>query len=112
MEGKNIPPIITLSAAMIACLICIFRGATLYNTLKIVLLVMLIFYVIGRIVQKILIKIDNDAEEAALERQREEQERAAKELEEAELAKKQAEAEKKEEEETEDNGQSLSDLWK
>lgn len=86
MEGKNIPPFITLTAAMIACLICIMRRASLYTTLKIVLLVMVIFYVIGRIAQKILVKIDNEAEEAALQRQREEQVLAAKELEEAELA--------------------------
>ena len=89
MEGKNIPPIITLSAAMIACVICIARGATLYTTLKIVLLVMVIFYIIGRIAQMILVKIDKDAEEAALERQRSEQELAARELAEAELLKEQ-----------------------
>ncbi len=87
MEGKNIPPFITLSAAMIACVICILRGATLYTTLKIVLLVMVIFYIIGLIVQKVLVKINKDAEEAALERQRIEQELAAKELAEAELQK-------------------------
>lgn len=88
MEGKNIPPTITLSAAVIACGICILRGASLYTTLKIVLLVMLIFYVIGCIAQKILVKIDKDAEEAAAERQRIEQEQAAKELAEEELQKK------------------------
>ncbi|MBR6535955.1 MAG: hypothetical protein IKT67_02030 [Lachnospiraceae bacterium] len=87
MEGKNIPPFITLSAAMIACVICILRGATLYTTLKIVLLVMVVFYIIGRIVQAILVKINKDAEEAALERQRIQQELAAKELAEAELEK-------------------------
>ena len=88
MEGKNIPPIITLSAAMISCVICIWRGASLYTTLKLVLLTMVVFYIIGRIAQKILVKIDKDAEEAALERQRLEQELAAKELAEAELEKK------------------------
>ncbi len=87
MEGKNISPIITLTASSIACVICILRSASLYTTLKIVLLVMVVFYIIGRIVQWIFIKIDNDAEEAALQRQREEQELAAKELEEAELEK-------------------------
>ena len=93
MEGKNIPPFITLSAAMISCVICILRGASLYTTLKIVLLVVVIFYIIGLIVQKVLVKINKDAEEAALERQRIEQELAAKELAEAELEK-QAEQEK------------------
>ncbi len=87
MEGKNIPPIITLSASMIACVICIVREASLYTTLKIVLAVMAVFFIIGLIAQKILVKIDRDAEEAALERQRIEQELAARELEEAELAK-------------------------
>lgn len=90
MEGKNIPPIITLSAAVIACGICILRGASLYTTLKIVLVVMVVFYIIGCIVRKILVKIDKDAEEAAAERQRIEQELAAKELEEAELQKQEA----------------------
>ncbi len=100
MEGKNIPPFITLSAAMISCVICILRGASLYTTLKIVLLVMVIFYIIGRIAQKILVKIDQDAEEAALERQRLEQEQAARELAEAELEK-QAEGEETSPDETE-----------
>ena len=90
MEGKNIPPIITLSAAVIACGICILRGASLYTTLKIVLLVMFVFYIIGCIVRKILVKIDKDAEEAAAERQRIEQELAAKELKEAELEQQEA----------------------
>lgn len=88
MEGKNIPPFITLSAAMIACIVCIIRRVTLYSTLKVVLLVMVLFYIIGRIVQKVVVKINADAEEAALQRQREEQELAAKELEAKELEKK------------------------
>ena len=88
MEGKNIPPFITLSAAMIACVICILRHVTLFSTLKVVLLVMLVFYIIGRIVQKVFIKINEDAEEAALQRQREAQELAAKELEAEEVLKK------------------------
>jgi len=91
MEGKNIPPFITLSAAMVACIICIVRKAPLFNTLWIVLLVMFVFYIIGRIVQKVWMKINADAEEAALQRQREEQELAAKELEAAEIAAREAE---------------------
>lgn len=103
MEGKNIPPFITLTAALIACMICIIRGATLFTTLKIVLIVMIVFYIIGRMVQKVLVKIDNDAENAALQRQKEEQERAARDLEEAELAKTEQEAFEKKETENIDN---------
>lgn len=80
MEGKNIPPLITLSAAMVACIICILRHAPLYNTLRIVLVVMIIFFIIGCIVRRIVVKINADAEEMALQRQREEQELAAAEL--------------------------------
>ncbi|MGN1084686.1 MAG: hypothetical protein ACI4QX_06765 [Lachnospiraceae bacterium] len=90
MEGKNIPPFITLTAAMIACVVCIIRHASLFSTLKIVFLVMLLFYVIGRIVQKVVVKINNDAEEAAEQRQREERELAVRELEAKELAEQQA----------------------
>lgn len=103
MEGKNIPPIITLSAAMIACVICILRHVTLFSTLKVVLLVMLIFYVIGRIVQKVFIKINEDAEAAALQRQREAQELAAKELEAEEVLKKAEEVLEQEAEEQADS---------
>ena len=101
MEGKNIPPIITLSAAVIACGICIMRGASLFTTLKIVLIVMVIFFIIGCVAQRILVKIDKDAEEAAMERQRIEQDLAARELEEAEL--------KKEEAVMAENGEATSD---
>lgn len=86
MEGKNIPPLITLTAAMIACVFCLFHHATLFSTLKIVLLVMILFYIIGRIVQKIVVKINRDAEEAAEQRQRESRELAARELAAEELA--------------------------
>ena len=103
MEGKNIPPMITLTAALISSLFCIGKKASLYTTLKIVLLVMIIFYIIGCIARKIIVKINNDAEEAALQKQKEEQEKAAKELEEAELQKEaeQKEAEQKEAEQNE-----------
>lgn len=85
MEGKNIPPFITLTAAMIACILCLIRRATLYSTLKIVFLVMILFYIIGRIAQAIIIKINRDAEKAAEQRQRESRELAARELEAGEL---------------------------
>lgn len=110
MEGKNIPPIITLTAALISCLFCIVKKASLYTTLKIVFLVMIIFFIIGCIARKIIVKINNDAEEAALQKQKEEQEKAAKELEEAELQKEaeQKEAEKQEQTAEENETESAS----
>lgn len=111
MEGKNIPPFITLSAAVIACIICIRREASLYTTLKIVLAVMIIFYIIGCVVRKILVKINEDAEEAALEQQRAEQELAAKELADAEArARKDAEGVLKEENGTQDTVEEISSV--
>jgi len=108
MEGKNIPPIITLTAALISCSFCIVKKASLYTTLKMVLLVMVIFYIIGCIARKIIVKINNDAEEAALQKQKEEQERAAKELEEAEL-KKEEEKKEAEQKETEQKEQTTEE---
>ncbi len=129
MEGKNIPPLITLSAAMVACITCIIRRAPLYNTLLIVLIVMILFYIIGCIVRKLIVKINADAEEAALKRQREEQEAAAEKLEAAELDTQEKEAaeldvQEKENAETGTEGQVVTendkpkmsegfgDLWK
>lgn len=79
-RSKNIPLVIMLAAGMIACIMCIIRKQSLLSTLLVVLLVIITFYIIGLIVKKILIKINNDAHEAALARERELQ--AAKELEE------------------------------
>ncbi|MCH5273157.1 MAG: hypothetical protein J1E35_05740 [Lachnospiraceae bacterium] len=93
MKGRNIPPFITLTAAMIACIICIVRHVSLFFTLKVVLLVMLLFYIIGRIVQKTVVKINDDAEKMAEQRQREERELAARELEAQELREKEEEQE-------------------
>lgn len=83
-EGRNIPPIITLTAALVTCIFCIVRHATLFFTLKLVLPVMLIFFIIGVIVQKIVVRINKDAEEAAVQRQREALEKSAEDLTETE----------------------------
>lgn len=119
MEGKNIPPLITLSAAMVACITCIIRHAPLYHTLLIVLIVMILFYLIGCIVRKLVVKINADAEEAALKRQREEQEAAAEELAAAELAAQEEESavagtegEKITENEKPKMSEGFGDLWK
>lgn len=81
-KEKNIPPLITLAAGMIACVMCMIRRADLLATLEIVLIVLVVFYIVGVIVKKIVGKINRDAEKAAVERERELKEQAAKELEE------------------------------
>ena len=80
MGERNIPPIITLSAALITCVMCIYNRAGLYVTLKKVLFVMIIFFFIGVIAQKIVRKVNRASEENAHEQQRKEQEQAAKEM--------------------------------
>lgn len=90
-KSKNIPLIIMLSAGILACIMCIIRKQSLLSTLIVVLLVVLVFYIIGLIAKKIIVKINRDAHEAAMERERELQ--AAKELEEQQAAESQEEQE-------------------
>ena len=68
-----------------------------------------IFYIIGCIARKIIVTINNDAEEAALQKQKEEQEKAAKELEEAELQKEAEQKEAEQNEQTAEENQTKSD---
>lgn len=74
MMEKSIPAIIMLAAGVTACISCIAFDMDLLTTLKIVLAVLLIFYIIGRIVLKIIAKINKEADEA-YEALAEEQER-------------------------------------
>ena len=79
-KSKNIPLIIMLSAGILSCIMCIIRKQSLLSTLIVVLFVILTFYIIGLIVKRIIVKINREAQEAAMERERALQE--AKELEE------------------------------
>ena len=79
-EGRNIPLIIMLSAGSIISIACIVYKFTLLHTLLLVLATLIVFYIIGLIVKKIIISINHDAEERAALLAQEEYEAKQKEL--------------------------------
>ena len=78
-EGRNIPLIVMLSAGSIISIACIAYRFTLYHTLIFVLLTLVVFYVVGLIIRKIILTINRDAEERAalLEKEKKEAEQKA-----------------------------------
>lgn len=70
MKNKNIPAIITLCAGVIASITCIVNRYNLVSTLGIVLCVLIVFYVIGLIVGKIIIKTNKAANDVYIEQER------------------------------------------
>ncbi len=88
-EGKNIPLIIMLSAGSIISIACIVYKFTLLHTLILVLATLIVFYIIGLIIKKIIVSINHDAEKRAALLAQEEYEAKQKELaEKEELAEK------------------------
>lgn len=86
MEGKNIPLIIMLSAGSIISIACIIYDFSLLETLIIVLATLVVFYLLGLIVKKIILSINKNAEErAALLESQSEEEKTAREAEDAEV---------------------------
>ena len=79
-EGRNIPLIIMLSAGSIISIACIVYGFSMMNTLLLVLGTLVVFYLIGLIIRKIILKINRDAEERAALLAQEENEAKQKEL--------------------------------
>ena len=79
-EGKNIPLIIMLSAGSIISIACIIYQFDLLHTLLLVLGTLVVFYIIGLIVKKIILTINHDAEERAALLAQEEIEAKQKEL--------------------------------
>ena len=65
-EGRNIPLIIMLTAGSVISIACIVYEFTLLQTLLLVLGTLLVFYLIGLIIKKIILKINHDAEERAV----------------------------------------------
>lgn len=83
-EGRNIPLIIMLSAGSIISVACIIYDFSLLHTLLLVLATLVVFYLIGLIVKKIILTINHDAEERAALLAQEKQEALQKELAESE----------------------------
>ena len=79
-EGRDIPLIIMLSAGAVICIACIVYGFSMTNTLLWVLGTLVVFYVIGLIIRKIIIRINRDAEQRAALLEQEENEARQKEL--------------------------------
>ena len=79
-EGKNIPLIVMLSAGSIISIACIIYRFTLLQTLLLVLGTLIVFYLIGLIIKKIILTINHDAEDRAALLAQEEYEAKQKEL--------------------------------
>ena len=79
-EGRNIPLIIMLSAGSIISIACIVYGFSMMNTLLWVLGTLVVFYLIGLIIKKIVLSINRDAEQRAALFEQEENEARQKEL--------------------------------
>ena len=79
-EGRNIPLIIMLSAGSIISIACIIYKFSMMETLLLVLGALILFYIIGLIVKKIILSINHDAEERAALLAQEEYEAKQKEL--------------------------------
>lgn len=54
MKAKSVPALVTLSAGLVDCIISIYYHLDLFTYLKQLLIVLLLFYVIGCIIQMIL----------------------------------------------------------
>lgn len=79
-EGRNIPLIIMLSAGSVISVACIIYEFSLTQTLLLVLGTLLVFYVIGLLVKKIVLTINHDAEKRAALLAQEENETKNKEM--------------------------------
>jgi mannitol-specific phosphotransferase system IIBC component len=79
-EGRNIPLIIMLSAGSIISIACIVYDFSMTNTLMLVLGTLIVFYIIGLVVKRIILVMNRDAEQRAALLAQEEYETKQKEL--------------------------------
>ncbi len=79
-EGRNIPLIVMLSAGTVISIACIVYKFSLLHTLSFVLATLVVFYLIGLIIKRIIISINKEAEERAKLLLKEEEEAKQKEL--------------------------------
>lgn len=80
MKKKNIPAIIMLSAGAITSIFCIINKYSFMVTLKLTLIILIVFYIIGTIAGKIIYKVNQDANDAYIFRKREEMKKEQDEL--------------------------------
>lgn len=73
MEGKNIPLIIMLLAGSVISVACIIFRIPLLQTLLYVFLTLVVFYLLGLVIKKIIVSINKEAEERAALLKQEEQ---------------------------------------
>lgn len=66
-KNHNISALITLLAGAIAALCCLINRVPILNTLQSVLIVLIVFLVIGRIIEHIIFKINKAAYMAAVQ---------------------------------------------
>ncbi|MCR5331009.1 MAG: hypothetical protein K6E62_07465 [Lachnospiraceae bacterium] len=106
MKEKPLAIVITLTGGLVACICCIIRHAGLLKTLTVVLISLIVFMIIGIIVNKIYMTIKSEVEERDKELARIEEEARLARLE---------EEKSREEEEASENGeedsQSEEDDW-
>lgn len=56
MEGRYIPAIITLIAGLVTSVVCLVKGIGTIRSLVVLLIVLIIFYLVGRIVKFVIVK--------------------------------------------------------
>lgn len=78
MQKRYIPAVIMLSAGAVTCIMSIVKNMDVYYSLKILLVVLVLFYILGLIAKAVIGKVMDDAEAARL---RAEEEAAKAELE-------------------------------
>ena len=83
-EGRNIPLIVMLFAGFIVSIACIVYNFSLLQTLIFVLVTLIVFYIIGMVIKKVILTINHEAEQRAIFLAKEEQQARQKELAESE----------------------------
>lgn len=71
MNTKNIPPLITLIAGLIVVILMYIRHYELITLLWVLLLVLVVFYIIGLLIKKMLDTFGMQIEQAEKEREQE-----------------------------------------
>lgn len=66
VQKRYIPAAIMLSAGTVTCIISIVKNMDVYYSLKILLVVLVLFYILGLIARAIIGKVMDDAEAARL----------------------------------------------